>query len=101
MDGSQHTLSSDRSPAATYGRYLLAWIGLVALTSLTVALAGMSLGRWVIVTALTIACIKSTMVLFTFMHLRSEERIFRVFVLVALLTLIIFFVLTFFDYAFH
>jgi cytochrome c oxidase subunit 4 len=101
MDESQNTLSTDRSPAMTYGRYLLVWIGLVALTSLTVALAGIHLGRWVILTALTIASIKSTMVLFTFMHLRSEDRTFRVFVLVAVVTLGIFIVLTFFDYAFY
>jgi len=101
MNASHETASSDQSPATTYGHYVLIWIGLVALTSLTVALAGISLGRWVIFTALTIASIKSTMVLFHFMHLRSEERIFRIFVFVALLTLAIFVVLTFFDYAFR
>ena len=36
-----------------------------------------------ILTALTIAGIKSTMVLFHFMHLRTEDRVFRIFVLVA------------------
>jgi cytochrome c oxidase subunit IV len=93
--------TSDRNPATAYGHYVLIWIGLVALTALTVALAGISLGRWVIFTALTIAGIKSTMVLFHFMHLRSEDRVFRIFVLAAILTLVIFVVLTFFDYAFR
>jgi cytochrome c oxidase subunit 4 len=83
------------------GTYVLIWLGLLALTGLTVALAGIHLGRWVIVTALAIASIKSALVLGTFMHLKFEERTFRVFVGVALLTLLIFIVLTFFDYAFH
>jgi cytochrome c oxidase subunit 4 len=101
MQASDEIDRSDRSLATTYGHYVLIWIGLVALTTLTVALAGINLGRWVILTALSIAGIKSTMVLFHFMHLRTEDRIFRIFVLVSLLTLTIFVVLTFFDYAFR
>jgi len=101
MHASQDMASTDRNPAFVYGHYVLIWIGLVALTALTVALAGISLGRWVIFTALTIASIKSTMVLLHFMHLRSEDRVFRIFVLAAVLTLTIFVVLTFFDYAFR
>lgn len=84
-----------------YGQYLLIWIGLLALTGLTVALAGIQLGRWIIVTALAIASIKSLLVLNVFMHLKFEDRTFRWFVLVTIVTLMIFFVLTFFDYAFY
>ncbi|HVN48012.1 MAG TPA: cytochrome C oxidase subunit IV family protein [Bacteroidota bacterium] len=85
----------------SYGQYLLIWLGLVALTCLTVALAGIDLGRWVIVTALVIASVKGLFVLNNFMHLKFEERVFRIFVLVALVTFLIFISLTFFDYAFH
>jgi cytochrome c oxidase subunit 4 len=84
-----------------FGTYVLIWLGLLALTGLTVALAGIHLGKWVIITALAIASIKSTLVLGTFMHLKFEDRVFRVFAGVAILTLLIFIVLTFFDYAFH
>lgn len=84
-----------------YSQYVLTWFGLLALTALTVALAGIELGRWVIITALAIASIKSLLVLNIFMHLRFEDRVFRVFALVAFVTLVIFLVLTFFDYAFH
>ncbi len=88
----QHTVS--------YGQYVLVWLGLVGMTGLTVALAGIDLGRWIIVTALAIAGTKSVLVLNLFMHLKFEDRIFRVFVLVAVSILLIFFTLTFFDYAF-
>ncbi len=88
----QHTVS--------YGQYVLVWLGLVGLTGLTVAMAGIDLGRWIIVTALVIAGTKSLLVLNIFMHLKFEDRLFRMFVLVAVLILLIFFTLTFFDYAF-
>ena len=84
-----------------YGRLILIWFGLVALTGLTVALAGVNLGRWIIVSALTIASVKTLLVVNVFMHLQFEARIFRVFVTIAGLTLLIFFTLTFFDYAFY
>jgi cytochrome c oxidase subunit IV len=85
----------------SYARYFLIWLGLLALTCATVALAGIELGRWIIITALTIASIKSLLVLNIFMHLRFEERLFRIFVSIAMITFIIFITLTFFDYAFH
>jgi cytochrome c oxidase subunit 4 len=101
MHPTQDFSSVEPVTASTYGHYVLVWFGLVALTALTVALAGIGLGRWVILTALTIAGVKSTMVLYNFMHLRTEDRVFRIFVAVALLTFTIFIVLTFFDYAFR
>ncbi len=84
-----------------YGRYVLIWLGLLALTCATVTFAGINLGRWIIITALTIASIKSMLVLNIFMHLKYEDRIFRIFVGIAITTFIIFISLTFFDYAFH
>jgi cytochrome c oxidase subunit IV len=85
----------------SYGQFVLIWLGLLALTGITVALAGINLGRWLIVTSLAIASIKSALVLNIFMHLKFEDRVFRIFVFVAVLTLAIFLTLTFFDYAFH
>jgi cytochrome c oxidase subunit IV len=87
--------------AGGYSQYVLIWLGLIALTGLTVSLAGMNLGRWIIITALTIACVKSFLVMSIFMHLKYEDRIFRIFALVAIVTFVIFISLTFFDYAFH
>ncbi len=84
-----------------YSRYALTWAGLVALLALTVSVAGINLGRWVIISSLVIAAIKGLLVLNVFMHLKFEDRVFRIFALVAAVTLAIFIVLTFFDYAFH
>ncbi len=84
-----------------YAQYILIWLGLLALTGITVALSGVSLGRWIIVCALLIAATKTGLVLNVFMHLSFEDRMFRVFVAIAVVTLTIFLVLTFADYAFH
>lgn len=94
-------LHTEEVHVISYGRYVLIWLGLVGLTGATVALAGIELGRWVIITALTIASIKGLLVLNVFMHLKFEDRVFRIFVIVTGLTLLIFIVLTFFDYAFQ
>ncbi len=101
MEHSQTTSHEHATHTVSYSRYVVIWFGLVALTSLTVALAGIELGRWVIITALVIASIKSLLVLNIFMHLRFEDRVFRLFTLVAFVTFLIFIVMTFFDYAFH
>ena len=84
-----------------YGQYILIWAGLMGLTGATVALAGIELGRWIIATALVIASIKSLLVLSVFMHLKFEDRTFRLFVAVSGLVLLIFLVLIFSDYAFR
>ena len=83
-----------------YGIYILVWLALLALTGLTVAVAGLNIGRFTVATALIIACAKSYLVLIIFMHLRSESKTFRVFVIVALLFLVISFILLFADYSF-
>ncbi len=84
-----------------YGIYVLVWLGLLALTGLTVAVAGINIGGFTIVTALIIASVKAYLVLTIFMHLRSESKMFTVFALVAAFFLIISFILLFTDYSFQ
>ena len=83
-----------------YGVYILVWMALMALTGITVAVAGLNFGGLTIATALVIASVKTYLVLTIFMHLRSESKTFRVFVGVAILFLLISFILLFSDYSF-
>jgi cytochrome c oxidase subunit 4 len=85
----------------SYGIYVLVWLALLALTGLTVAVAGIDIGGLTVATALIIASVKGYLVLKIFMHLRSESKVFRVFVLVAAFFLIISFILLFSDYSFQ
>ena len=78
MASTLHTESS-HGPAG-YSRLVLLWLGLLALTGLTVALAGIELGSLVVVTALTIASTKAVLVLNVFMHLKFENLILRLMV---------------------
>jgi cytochrome c oxidase subunit 4 len=74
------------------------WIGLLALTALTVTTADLNVGRIGIFIVLTIAAVKSILVLLYFMHLRSEQRLLlRILVPIAIATLAIFIGLTFTD----
>jgi cytochrome c oxidase subunit 4 len=85
----------------SYGSYVAAWLSLVVLTALTVTVAGMHLKGWSIGTALVIACVKSTLVLFVFMHLKQEKPFFKITMLVVVVTITIFIGLTFVDILFR
>lgn len=84
-----------------YTIYLLVWFALLMLTGVTVAIAGLDLGRFTVATALIIASIKTYLVLSIFMHIRTESLTFKVFIGVALLFLLISFALLFSDYSFN
>lgn len=82
-----------------YGKYILVWLGLLTLTAITVAVAGVNLGSITIATAIIIASIKTYLVLTVFMHLKSESKTFKIFVGVAVFFIIISLVLLFSDYS--
>jgi cytochrome c oxidase subunit IV len=92
----------ERAHQTTYRTYLLAWLGLVILTGMTVSLAGMGLGHLAILSVLLIAGTKSALVLTYFMHLRSEKMlVFRVIIPLVLAVFLVFIILTFSDVAFR
>ena len=80
-----------------YGLYVLVWLGLIALTSITVTVAGVDFGKLALPIAMLIASIKSALVINYFMHIKFEEPIFKAFLLLSGMTLLVIFVLTFFD----
>ena len=85
----------------TYGTFIMVWIGLVGLTSITVSVAGFHLGPFTVAMALLIASIKTMLVVNYFMHLKWEMLIFKVFLGVCVVVFIIFVILTFFDYSYR
>jgi cytochrome c oxidase subunit 4 len=90
--------SSDaRQHAVGSGTYVLVWLGLVIMTGVTVTVAGIDLGGMNVVAALLIASVKSTLVLYWFMHLKYEEGLFRVILFAAVATISIIIGLTFLD----
>lgn len=76
---------------------MLVWAGLLLLTVLTVAAAKLHLGTASVLVPLLIASAKAFLVLWFFMHLKYERRLFKVMLLMPIATLTIILVLTFFD----
>lgn len=77
--------------------YIIVWISLLALTSITVTVAGLNLEKYTLFIALVIASIKSALVINIFMHIKFDEPIFKVFLALSGTTLIVLFILTFLD----
>ena len=84
-----------------YRTYVNVWLALLALTAVTVGAAYADLKHLAIFTAILIACVKSTLVILYFMHLRYEHRLFTYMFLAAVFTYAIFVALTFADYSFR
>lgn len=80
-----------------YGIYVAVWLGLVALTCVTVALAGFNLALMTVTTALVIATVKSAFVTNYFMHIKSDSKVFKIFLGVCIITFLVIFSLTFMD----
>jgi len=91
----------DSKHVTGYGVYVLVWLGLLALTSLTVTVAGIGIGQYTLFVALGIAAIKSSLVINIFMHIKFDEPIFKFFFIISVITLLVIFALTFVDYGFR
>jgi cytochrome c oxidase subunit IV len=79
--------------------YIGIWIALLAGTLLTVLVAGLDLGSFNAVVALTIATIKATLVVLFFMHVKyTHERLTKVVIVSALFWLAILLALSMADY---
>ena len=90
-------MSEHKHEPVAYRTFILIWIALLALTGITIAISRVPLGPLNVWVALGIAALKSSLVLFFFMHLKQETRLFRLGLLVLLVILAIFIGMTFID----
>ena len=77
--------------------FVFVWIALLCLTGLTITAAQMQMGEWSMVANIAIASVKASLVLWFFMHLKYEKRLFKLLLFVPIMTISIIIVLTFFD----
>jgi cytochrome c oxidase subunit 4 len=77
--------------------YVLVWAALVVLTGVTIEAAALRLGEWSMIANIVIASTKASLVLWFFMHLRNETRLFRLLFFVPVITITIIIGLTFVD----
>lgn len=81
----------------SFGTFTVIWLALLVLTGTTVYVSRLPLGALHVWAAIGIAVVKSTLVVLVFMHLKYENRLFKIFLLIALTILAIFIGFTFFD----
>jgi len=86
---------------AGYDVYVLTWVALLVLTAVTVTVAGMHLGRLSAMTAVLVAAVKASLVLYFFMHLKYENKLFKTMVYITLATFVVFIGITFLDILFR
>lgn len=84
-----------------FSTYITIWLGLLVLTGVTVTVAGLNLGQLSVLGAIAIAAVKSTIVVMFFMHIKYEDRVFKIFLGVAVATLVVILVLTFADVSYR
>jgi cytochrome c oxidase subunit IV len=83
---------------ASVKTYIIVWASLVIFTALTVTTAGLNLGKTGIIVVLSIAAVKSTLVLLFFMHLFYEKvTLIKLVIPFAIIVLAIFIGLTYTD----
>jgi cytochrome c oxidase subunit 4 len=90
-------MSEEHAHIVPYKTFMTIWIALLVLTGITVWAAQYNLGPLNIWVALGIATLKSGLVVAVFMHMKYEDRLFKLSLLSALAILAIFIGLTFFD----
>lgn len=97
----EHVEHHEEHELIGYGTYVSIWLGLLILTSLTVAVAGFDLGAYTTLVALFIAAIKTSLVLLYFMHLRYEKKVIIGLICVAVFIMVIIAgIMSFDDYRF-
>ena len=84
-----------------YRTYVNVYLGLVALTAMTVGAAYANMKHMAVFTAVLIASVKATLVILYFMHIRYEKRIFAWMITAAFASFVVFLILTFADYSFR
>lgn len=94
---SHDTNSNEHAHVPSYGYNILIWLTLLSLTCITVAVAGLDLGPYILITAMVVAAIKSALVINVFMHIKFDDPVFKIFFALIIFTLIVLFVLTAFD----
>jgi cytochrome c oxidase subunit 4 len=90
-------MSEEHAHIVPYKTFLSIWVALLILTGITITVAQYDLGALNVWVALGIAIFKSGLVVAVFMHMKYENRLFKLSLFAALTILTIFIGLTFFD----
>lgn len=90
-------MNKDDTNIISYSINIVIWAALVVMTGITIYVAGLDLGEYSIIANLLIASLKAGLVLYIFMHMKSESIIIKLMLIVVLLTMTSILLLTFLD----
>lgn len=84
-----------------YRTYILVLLALVTFTLTSVGITSIRLGPFTVLGALLLSMAKTSLVLAIFMHLKFDQRIFRILVMAVFLLIGVVISITFLDYLFR
>ena len=85
-------------PLVPYSLYVKVWGTLMILTVITVTVSFVDMKQVTVLAACLIAAVKGSLVILYFMHIRFEQRLYTIMIMVVLVTYAVFIGLTFVDY---
>jgi cytochrome c oxidase subunit IV len=94
-------MENEKHHIIPYRTFLFILAGLITLTLISVAVTQISLGTLTVTIALTIAAIKSSLVLSIFMHLKFDDKFFTILVTAVILVIGLVIFITFLDYLYR
>ena len=97
MSGHNENTSVDtHEHVPSYGKNVMIWLALVALTALTVTVASVNLGDYTFFVAMLIASIKAMLVINIFMHIKYDDILMKgILVACGFITLAVFVIYSF------
>ena len=94
-------MAEEKHNITSYKTYMMVLALLITFTLLSVAITQIELSRWAGAAALLLAGIKSTFELMIFMHLKFDQKMFKVMVGLILLLVIVVIIFTMLDFLFR
>jgi cytochrome c oxidase subunit IV len=93
--------SNEKTHIVSYKTYIFILIGLLILTFLSIEVTSIQLGPITVVAALLFACIKTSLVLSYFMHIKFDSMFFKIMVPLVFLLLGVLIIITYLDYIYR
>lgn len=84
-----------------YRTFILVLVALLVFTFTSIGVTHYKLGPFTVVAALVLASMKTTLVLFYFMHLKFDVRMFAILVVAVLMLIGVVMFITFLDYLYR
>jgi len=94
-------MSDNKHHIVPYRTYALVLLALLVLTAVTILITHIELSEWSTAAALLVAGVKTSLVLAIFMHLKFDQRIYKLMAVLIILLLGVVMVITFLDYLFR